>query len=234
MKVNTAATVLVMMITGFWAATSAAAQNFPGLTVYERPERAFVFALPDQTGKTFDLASSQGKPMVLSFIFTHCADVCPFVAVKIRETMDLLPRAGSGVTWVAVTVDPVRDTLPVIADYSRALGLYDRWHFLTGKAAEIEYVLARYHVAATREEGMETMPAAEGSETAKNLPSPGFGLSSKGLALAKEVARKFSGGYDVSHSVTFVIVDDLGRMRATAEARVAPADLARAITSLGQ
>ena len=65
------------------------------------------------------------------------------------------------------------------------------------------------------------------SADARNLP--GTGLSAKSLALAKEVAKQFSGGFDVSHSVTFVIVDSLRRMVATADANVAPPKIVAAI-----
>ena len=74
---------------------------------------------------------TRGKVVVLSFLYTHCSDFCPFVAMKLMEASRLLGRDTTRVVLVLVTTDPWRDTPPVPAVYSNVLGMLDSWHFVS-------------------------------------------------------------------------------------------------------
>jgi hypothetical protein len=47
---------------------------------------------------------------------------------------------------VAVITDPSRDTPAVIAAYSKEVGLFDTWHFLTGTGAAVQAVWDSYQI----------------------------------------------------------------------------------------
>ena len=49
----------------------------------------------------------RGKPVVVTFLYTHCEDTCPAQAQTMRGALDEL---GEDVPALAVAVDPPRDT----------------------------------------------------------------------------------------------------------------------------
>ena len=60
----------------------------------------------------------RGKVVALYFGYTHCPDVCP---ATLANLADMLGKVGSpNVRVLFVTVDPDRDTDPVMADYAKA------------------------------------------------------------------------------------------------------------------
>src|SRR5689334_18974017 len=48
------------------------------------------FLLKDQSGNAISLTQFKGKPVVLTFLYTYCPDVCPLTAEKIHTTMQSL------------------------------------------------------------------------------------------------------------------------------------------------
>src|SRR5215467_16310528 len=42
------------------------------------------FSLRDQNGAVISLAALAGRPVVLTFMYTHCPDECPLTAEKLR------------------------------------------------------------------------------------------------------------------------------------------------------
>ena len=61
-----------------------------------------------------------GRPHMVFFGFTHCPDVCPTTLYEAGQLLDRLGPDGDKVDVYFVTVDPERDTAPLLADYLRA------------------------------------------------------------------------------------------------------------------
>ncbi|ACR30221.1 SCO family protein [Burkholderia glumae] len=78
------------------------------------------FALPDTTGRTRTLADYKGRAVVLVFGYTHCPDVCPTTLAELAQARQQLGAEGKRVQVLLVTVDPERDTAPLIAQYVAA------------------------------------------------------------------------------------------------------------------
>ena len=194
------------------------------------------FSLTDQQGRPFRLSQARGKPVLLTFIYTHCADTCPFISIKISKARTLLGREAKNSVLVAVTTDPLRDTRQVAAEYSREVGLFDSWHFLTGSPEAVAEVWKLYHIEV--ENGAAVQPAEPGAnqEAASQLSAPddehGQGLSPGELQLADQIARQFGGGYEVGHVALFWFIDRRGNLRATLDTDAAPADIAYNLTAL--
>ncbi len=83
---------------------------------------AKALSLPDVNGKTRTLADFNGKVTIVFFGFAQCPDVCPSTLAEIAEVRTKLGAAGAQVQPVFVTVDPERDTAPVLKDYVRTFG----------------------------------------------------------------------------------------------------------------
>jgi protein SCO1 len=106
------------------------------------------FTLMAQDARRLSLADLRGKAVVLTFIYTTCADTCPLLTAKMaalqgRLGMDFAQR----VFFVSITVDPERDTPTVLKGYGAAHGAkFEGWAFLTGTPAEIREVAKRYGI----------------------------------------------------------------------------------------
>ncbi|MES1151379.1 MAG: SCO family protein [Dongia sp.] len=84
--------------------------------------------LTDQNGAKFDSASLAGKPYAVFFGYTHCPDVCPTTLTDIAQATDAIGGKAKDFTTLFVTIDPERDTVPVMKDYmsnftAKAIGL---------------------------------------------------------------------------------------------------------------
>lgn len=226
---------LVVSGTSGGRAAAAKAQQGPG-SVYDTPVPVADFTLTDQTGAPFTFSSTKGKVVLMAFLFTHCGDVCPFSAIKMRQTLEQLGEAGKDVELVVVSTDPERDTVPVIAAYSKDLGLYDKWHMVTGPVADLQKLYAALKITvikSTKEETEATVKNAVdlGIELPKKdvTDSPVFGLTDEQIIAGSNVAKKYSGGYDIAHSAPFWVVDPQGRVRTSLDVSASPAQLVEAI-----
>jgi protein SCO1/2 len=106
------------------------------------------FRLKDQFGKEITLSQFKGKPVVLTFLYTHCPDVCPLTADKLHVAMQNLGNDAQQVTVLAVSMDPKGDTAAAAQNFSRIHKLGDYFHFLIGTHDELAPVWASYSVNA--------------------------------------------------------------------------------------
>ena len=113
---------------------------------------ALGFTLTTQDERRLSLADLRGKVVVLTFIYTACADTCPLLTAKMAALQGRLGADfGARVFFVSVTVDPERDTPAVLKNYGVAHGArFDGWAFLTGRPAAIQDVTRRYGVFAKK------------------------------------------------------------------------------------
>jgi cytochrome oxidase Cu insertion factor (SCO1/SenC/PrrC family) len=200
-------------------------------TVLPHPAAAPDFTLVDQHGQPFHMADTKGSVVVMTFIYTHCTDLCPFVTLKLKSARALLGKDAEKAVFVAVTTDPERDTQSVIAAYSKAAGLFDSWHFLTGPMAAVKDVWFNYGVGVDIPTTDMNAPAAKVG-TASDDPEPTQGLSPEEMTRAESIADQFGGGYDVSHSAPFWIIDRAGRIRASMDADALPSEIAGNLRAL--
>ena len=106
------------------------------------------FRLKDQFGNPISLAQFKGKPVVLTFLYTHCPDVCPLTAEKLRVSLQNLGGDAQHVAVLAVSMDPKGDTAAAAQNFSRAHKLGNYFHFLIGAHDELAPVWASYSVDA--------------------------------------------------------------------------------------
>lgn len=227
--------VLLIAIAGLWIAYFN--QQPPGFdgTALVPPDAETDFTLVDQTGHDFTLSSAKGKVVVLTFLYTHCTDVCPFIAAKLKRVQVLLGSDASKVELVAVTVDPQRDTVDRVAIYSQQFGLSESWHFLTGNESQLQPIWRAYYVGSNvgPEEGGPTN-VAPGPVPAGTLQATGLdnGLNSAEIALAQKVITTFGGGYEVTHSTPIWLIDPAGNVRVSTHEYASPEEIVHDIRLL--
>jgi protein SCO1/2 len=102
------------------------------------------FKLTNQNGQGVSDQDLKGHPFLVFFGFTHCPDVCPTTLFEVSEILRSLGRDADRARALFITVDPERDTPPVMKDY---LSSFDS-HLagLTGDPAAIAAVAKAYRV----------------------------------------------------------------------------------------
>ncbi len=75
------------------------------------------FRLKDHNGQVRQLSDFAGKVVVVFFGYTQCPDVCPTTMVELAEIKKALGKDGDRLQAVFITVDPARDTPPVLKAY---------------------------------------------------------------------------------------------------------------------
>jgi cytochrome oxidase Cu insertion factor (SCO1/SenC/PrrC family) len=100
----------------------------------------------------------------LTFLYTTCPDVCPLIASNLHEAYKRLGGQAANVALVAVTVDPVNDTVSQVRQFSDQHALSDEWFFLTGSADQLQPVWRSYGILAqpTRPITATSQRAAQG------------------------------------------------------------------------
>src|SRR5215510_8235428 len=95
------------------------------------------FSLTTQEGARLTLQDLRGKVVAVTFIYASCADTCPLLTAKLAGLQARLGTDfGTKVFFVAITVDPERDTPQVLKGYAQAHGAnLAGWAFLTGTPA---------------------------------------------------------------------------------------------------
>lgn len=151
------------------------------------------FALTDQDGRAVTDRDYAGAPKLVFFGFTHCPDVCPTALQQASEVLRALGPKGDKLRFLFVTVDPGRDTAPVLKDY---LSSFDpRIVGLTGTPEQVTAAVRAYRAYAKK------VPTKDGDYTMEhtalvylmdgdNRFVGSFNLARPPEAAAAELARR--------------------------------------------
>lgn len=94
------------------------------------------YTFRDTSGKRVKLSDFRGRPLVISMIYSSCADVCPIIT-KTLEDADAVARDALGVdayTIVTIGFDVADDNPVRMQSFARKNGvpLGEHWKFLSG------------------------------------------------------------------------------------------------------
>lgn len=102
------------------------------------------FEMLNQNGAKVTEKDFAGKPTLMFFGYTYCPDVCPTELQIMSAALDQLGDQAKDVQPIFVTIDPERDTPPVIKSYLESFG--PRWTGLTGTPEQIRVITRAWHV----------------------------------------------------------------------------------------
>jgi protein SCO1/2 len=125
---------VVLAATGGDDAEPVAADDAFAGAVMPEGLRAPDFELRDQEGEPVSMRALRGRPVLVTFLYTHCEDTCPAQAQTARGALDDL---GHDLPVLAVAVDPPNDTPQSARKFlaeQRATGRID---FVLGTRAEL-------------------------------------------------------------------------------------------------
>jgi protein SCO1/2 len=139
--------VLLLAGCGGGAAAPSGSESFAGTPLDGRS--APDFTLDDEEGTAVSLAGLRGSRVLLTFVYTHCPDVCPLIV----RNLDEAARAVPGTRVVAVSVDAKGDTPAAVREFRSAHRLGAELSYLIGSSAELARVWRDYAVYAAASGG---------------------------------------------------------------------------------
>lgn len=111
------------------------------------------FSLRDSDGHLFSLASLRGRPVVLTFMDSHCHQECPLEGRALAAAFRMVPSSERPVV-VAVSVNPWQDTPASARSAMKRFGLASfQWRWLLGSKARLEPVWRKYRIEVRRTKG---------------------------------------------------------------------------------
>ncbi len=103
--------------------------------------------LVNQLGDTVNLYDQKGKIIILDFFFTSCGSICPKLTHNMVKLQQAFVKGGDArkkqvdtsiVQFMSMSVDPVRDSVPVLREYANKMNVIsDNWWLLTGNRDSI-------------------------------------------------------------------------------------------------
>jgi len=83
-------------------------------------------------------------PILLNFIFTSCATICPVMSATFGQTQEDLAKIDDNYLMVSISIDPEYDTPRRLRDYAELHDASDNWMMLTGQFDDIFSVVRAF------------------------------------------------------------------------------------------
>jgi len=113
---------------------------------------------PADLGQLVSLAALHGRPVVVTFVYADCHASCPLLIARLKA---LEARSAPDVAFIAISLDPQRDTPASLAGAAVRWELGPRWHLLSGAPASVKDTLSAY--------GVQYAPLPDGEIAHENL-----------------------------------------------------------------
>jgi protein SCO1/2 len=124
--------------------------GFDGQLLSPRKPAPSVGDLRNYLGERVNLAAYRGKAVFVTFLYTHCPDVCPLMTAELHSTLEKLgPARSRQLGIVAISVDPHRDTRQAVARFLKEHEMTGRMKYLIGNANKLGPVWKAWNVGST-------------------------------------------------------------------------------------
>jgi protein SCO1 len=113
------------------------------------------FQFVDQDSASVTNKTFKDKIYVADFFFTSCRTICPIMKTQMLRVYDAT-KDMSDVLILSHTIDPEYDTVALLHDFARRLGVEsNRWHFVTGVKDSIYKIAQTSYFATAMEDRTE-------------------------------------------------------------------------------
>lgn len=100
------------------------------------------FELVSETGETVTDTDVITKPTLVYFGYTFCPDVCPIDSMRNAIAADILADEGVDIGTIFISVDPERDTIDVVRNYTN--NFHPEMIGLTGSPEQVKAASQAY------------------------------------------------------------------------------------------
>jgi len=104
------------------------------------------FSLSDQDGKAVSVSALRGHVLAITFLDSHCKQLCPLEAEQLAQAQRSLGSNGN-LSLLVVSVAPATDTPDSERAFAAAHHWSGDWHWLTGTSDELASVWKAYSIA---------------------------------------------------------------------------------------
>lgn len=116
---------------------------------YTRVEAAYEappLVLRDRHGEKvrLDEVLTAQRPILLQFIFTSCATICPVMSASFARAQETLAEIRPDTLMVSVSIDPEYDTPERLRAYAKRHRAGENWRFLTGRYEDVDTVIRAF------------------------------------------------------------------------------------------
>lgn len=133
------------------------------------------FTLVDETGATVTDADVITAPTIVYFGYTFCPDICPMDTQRNAFALEVLEDRGILANGLFITIDPARDTVDVVRDFTA--NFHDRMLGLTGTPEQVAAASRAYRTFYQKEEGGDPDYYLVNHSTFSYLVMPGTGFA---------------------------------------------------------
>lgn len=126
-------------------------------------------------------------PVLLNFIFTSCATICPVMSATFGQTQESIAAIDDHYLMVSISIDPEYDTPARLRDYAELHAARDNWVMLTGQFDDIFTVVRAFDAVYKGENKMYHRPLTF-LRKAKDAPW----LRLEGLLGSEELAEEYA------------------------------------------
>ena len=107
--------------------------RFAGAAV-EPAKPAPPLRLRHSLGRKVDVRKLQGKAVLVTFVYTHCPDVCPLIVSHLHTALAELGPKAKKLRYIVVSTDPRRDTPAAVASFLQDHQMTGRMQSWSGTA----------------------------------------------------------------------------------------------------
>jgi protein SCO1/2 len=112
------------------------------------PKAAPRLKLKNYLGESVSLAQFKGKAVLVTFIYTHCPDICPLIVSHLKTAQAELGAKARNLQIVAVSTDPSGDDRETVAAFLKDHGMAGRMKYLIGSRQELGMVWKDWNIVA--------------------------------------------------------------------------------------
>src|ERR1700733_4934950 len=134
------------------SAASAAKVDYKAEAVLSPATAEPPLKLRNYLGQPVNIDQYRGKPVLITFVYTHCPDVCPLMISNLRVAQNLMGSSGAQKAQViAVSVDSKGDTPKTVTAFLKAHEMTGRMQYLIGSQQELARVWKAWGVGSERD-----------------------------------------------------------------------------------
>lgn len=112
------------------------------------PKPTPALALKDSLGHPVNIKQFRGKAVLVTFIYTHCPDVCPLIVSQLHTAQVELGPEAKNVQIIAVSTDPRGDSPAAVAAFLKEHQMTGRMEYLIGSKKALKQVWADWYITA--------------------------------------------------------------------------------------
>lgn len=157
LSLSLAAALAAIGFAAWWLGTShytpskvGGAANFSGLradiVIPSGAQAAPDFSLKDQNGQMVTVSGLKGKVVAITFLDSHCKQLCPIEADQLAQTQRAL-GTNSPMTLLVVSVAPATDTPDSEEKFAATHHWTGDWHWVSGTPDQLADVWKAYSIA---------------------------------------------------------------------------------------